>query len=423
MVDVGAMRTREGFEERYMDVQFACDDQGLTNGEMLEVLDLIATSSLRQSQKGKLVGLLVPGEMVGVDVVMRVVGCLGYVKLGDSVRRKLASWLANSVVCMDYGQRLDRLIPWVWNLLKVGSIRGSIVQLLVYWIGYHEDLKERVFCQYRLDMIVALSRVDPRIGPLVWALRHLIGEVRVRKTVRGVDEGVLAIHEQHLGNNEKFMHNLRVYRAMDGSGKLTSLNQYVRTLASSDSNINVLKYISSLKLDVRVRDSGWDACMVDVLDLVLVVDQVELDYVFNVLLGHENDEVALRGFMTEILAKLRVCCQVGHRLPGVVVSVVEGDVRVLRDGVAIALDIRTLREMAADRWLEYLPGGANITQVAHIARTTRDGDMVCALARLATRWAVTHRAAASELLDLIGIPELSIFPEIKTAKTLIALGK
>lgn len=401
MVDIKLLTNRQGFEENYHLVLFECDDYGLNCEEILEVLNVILNSSLKQSQKGKLINLLTPRELINMNILVKIISCLNYSKVGDGVKKKLSSWLLNNMVLIDYSHGVDKLVPWIWNLLKVGAIREKIVAVLVYWINRLDDINELLFCKYKLDMIMSIYKVDQRIGPLIWSLRHLINdgeEIQVKKKFKGIDERLIEKQGRFFDDNDQYLSNLKVYQTMNGTNKWNGLNQYVKSLSSS--NINVIKYIKGLEFDLKEeKEEGvWDPTMLDVLDLVLVVDQVELDYIFNVLLGYDNGLVVFKGFMNEILSKLSICCQVGHRLPQVIVGIITGEVKI---NTITKLDIKTLREISAHNWLEYLPVSTSVESLIEIIITTRDEEMIFALIRMGIRWIEGDFSAAEGIYKKI----------------------
>lgn len=402
MVNIELLANRQGFEENYHLVLFECDDYGVTNLEILEILDVILTSSLKQSQKGKLVNLLSPNELIDMRVLVKIISCLNMMKLGDGIRKKIANWIMNNIISIDYSDSIDKLIPWVWNLLKMGTIRGQIVSVLVYWINRVENINELMFCTYRLDMIREIYKVDQRIGPLIWTLRHLFSdELKVKRVLKGIENRIIERQGRFFSDNDRYSINLKVYHSMNGTNKWNGLNQYVKSLVGS--NMNVLKYITGLKFDFKEyqQQQDWEPIMLDLLDLVLIVDQLELDYIFNVLLGYEKGVVVFKGFMTEFLAKLGLCCQVGHRLPEVIIGIVNEEINISKGGEIVnRLDIKTLREMSAHEWIEYLPfKTTQSSSLVDVIAKTQDGDMVLAVIRMAIRWLEQDSAAAEKIYN------------------------
>ncbi|KAI1391110.1 Mis6-domain-containing protein [Hypoxylon trugodes] len=159
-------------------------ERGLLPDDLDQLIDLVTTPSfLDQASLGNIVRNLYPASAVNVDLVVKVIGCLGHGKLKPSlaIQGALLRWLILIYHVIDNQSILSRSYSVLFNLLDTAAIRKQLCHLLAL------ITRRRHVRPHRIQSLLSLSRQtgnDPVVTGLLRVFKDYYPEIIVGEATR-----------------------------------------------------------------------------------------------------------------------------------------------------------------------------------------------------------------------------------------------
>ncbi|KAI0124258.1 Mis6-domain-containing protein [Xylariales sp. AK1849] len=162
-----------------------CYDNGILPDALAELVDLVTTPShLDQASLNDIIRNLYPTTPVNSDIVVRVVGCLGYGALKPSlaIQTALLKWLIMIHHIIEKQDVLMKSYSVLFNLLDTAATRPRLCHLLAL------ITRRRHVRPYRIQAVLSLSRQtgnDPALTGLLRVFKDYYPEIIAGEATRG----------------------------------------------------------------------------------------------------------------------------------------------------------------------------------------------------------------------------------------------
>ncbi|KAI0849903.1 Mis6-domain-containing protein [Daldinia vernicosa] len=228
-------------------------EQGLLPDDLGQLIDLVTTPSfLDQASLGNLIRNFYPVATVDIELVVKIIGCLGHGKLKPSlnIQGALLRWLVMIHHIIENQAILSRAYSVLFNLLETAAIRKQLCHLLAL------ITRRRHVRPYRIQSLLSLSRQtgnDPAVTGLLRVYKDYYPEIIVGEATRAkasafkhpdpqwrerLDEIQQAHAERSTNRAERPLNAFRVARSRI-NGKSPGLFPEVHTSNATENSITL----------------------------------------------------------------------------------------------------------------------------------------------------------------------------------------
>ncbi|KAF3069076.1 Inner centromere protein mis6 [Daldinia childiae] len=154
-------------------------EQGLLPDDLSQLIDLVTIPSfLDQASLGNLIRNLYPVAIVNIELVVRIIGCLGHGKLKPSlnIQGALLRWLVMIHHIIENQTILSRAYSVLFNLLETAAIRKQLCHLLAL------ITRRRHVRPYRIQSLQTGN--DPAVTGLLRVYKDYYPEIIVGEATR-----------------------------------------------------------------------------------------------------------------------------------------------------------------------------------------------------------------------------------------------